>query len=180
MTTTERPVEDEVLSPAGNPVGFGRMLRKEDGRFLRGKGQYVDDLTLPRMLHGAILRSPFAHARIVSIDTAAAEAYPGVKAVITGKILETLNLAWMPTLSGDVTAVLATDKVRFQGQEVAFVIAENEYLARDALELIDVQYDPLPAVIDAKRALDPDAPVIRDDLGGRTDNHIYDWEAGDA
>jgi aerobic carbon-monoxide dehydrogenase large subunit len=175
MTATEAP-----RTPAGNPLGFGRMLRKEDARFLRGKGNYVDDVNLPGMLHGAVLRSPYAHARILSIDTSAAEAHPRVKAVITGQVLETLNLAWMPTLSGDVQSVLCTDKVRFQGQEVAFVVAEDRYSARDALELIDVEYEPLEAVIDARRALDPDAPVIRDDLEGRTDNHIYDWEAGDA
>ena len=85
----------------------------------------------------------YAHARIVSIDTSAAEAHPKVKAVITGAMLETLGLAWMPTLSHDVQAVLATDKVRFQGQEVAFVVAEDRYAARDALELIDVDYEPL-------------------------------------
>ncbi|MHB1535382.1 MAG: aerobic carbon-monoxide dehydrogenase large subunit [Acidimicrobiales bacterium] len=175
MTTTEAPI-----SAAGNPIGFGRMLRKEDARFLRGQGNYVDDVNLPGMLHGAVLRSPYAHARIVSIDTSAAEAHPKVKAVITGKILETLKLAWMPTLSGDVQSVLCTDKVRFQGQEVAFVVAEDRYSARDALELIDVDYEPLPAVVDARKALDDGAPVIRDDLEGRTDNHIYDWEAGDA
>ena len=86
----------------------------------------------------------------------------------------------MPTLSGDRQAVLATDKVRFQGQEVAFVVAEDRYSARDALELIDVEYEPLPAVIDARHALDPGAPLIRDDLPGRTNNHIFDWESGDA
>jgi carbon-monoxide dehydrogenase large subunit len=79
-----------------NPVGFGRMLRKEDARFVRGQGHYVDDLQLPGMLHGAVLRSPLAHARIVSIDTSAAEAHPKVKAVITGKTLESLKLAWIP------------------------------------------------------------------------------------
>jgi carbon-monoxide dehydrogenase large subunit len=167
------------ISAAGNPIGFGRMLRKEDVRFVRGHGNYVDDIALPGMLHAAILRSPFAHAKIVSIDTSAAEAHPKVKAVITGKLLETLKLAWMPTLSMDVQAVLATDKVRFHGQEVAFVVAEDKYSARDALELIDVEYEPLPAVVDAKKALDPGAPVIRDDIEGKTDNHIFDWEAGD-
>src|SRR4029453_9539078 len=161
------------------PVGFGRMHRKEDARFIRGHGNYVDDVNLPGMLHGAVLRSPHAHARIVSIDTSAAEAHPKVKAVITGETLKGLNLAWMPTLSYDGQAVLATDKVRYQGQEVAFVIAEDHYSARDAVELIDVEYDPLPAVVDARRALDPDAPVIRDDQDGRTDNHIFDWESGD-
>jgi aerobic carbon-monoxide dehydrogenase large subunit len=180
MTTTDLPASERALSPGGNPMGFGRMLRKEDARFLRGQGNYVDDVNLPGMLHGAVLRSPHAHARIVSIDTTAAEAHPKVKAVITGAILETLNLAWMPTLSGDVQSVLCTDKVRFQGQEVAFVVAEDHYSARDALELIDVTYEPLPAVVDARKALDADAPLIRDDLEGRTDNKIYDWEAGDA
>src|SRR6185312_13583301 len=122
------------------------------------------------MLHSAILRSPYAHARIVSIDTSAAEAHPKVKAVITGETLAGLGLAWMPTLSHDVQAVLATDKVRFQGQEVAFVVAEDRYAARDALELIDVVYEPLPAVVDVRAALDAAAPLIRDDLDGKTDN----------
>ncbi|NUK33761.1 carbon-monoxide dehydrogenase large subunit [Streptomyces lunaelactis] len=168
MTTTEE-----------RPVGFGRMTRKEDARFVRGHGTYVDDVRLPGMLHGAVLRSPLAHARIVSVDTSAAEAHPKVKAVITGETLAGLGLAWMPTLSHDTQAVLATDKVRFQGQEVAFVVAEDHYAARDALELIDVEYEPLPPVADARRALDPDAPVIRDDKEQQTDNHIFDWSAGD-
>ncbi len=161
------------------PMGFGRMARKEDVRFTRGHGTYVDDVQLTGMLHGAILRSPFAHAKIVSIDTKAAEAHPKVKAVITGAVLETLGLAWMPTLSYDTQAVLATDKVRFQGQEVAFVIAEDRYSARDALELIDVEYEELPVVFDARKAMDADAPVIRDDKEGKTDNLIFDWESGD-
>jgi carbon-monoxide dehydrogenase large subunit len=162
------------------PIGFGRMRRKEDARFIRGQGHYVDDVRLPGMLHGAILRSPVAHARIVSIDTSAALQHPKVHAVITGKDLEAQNLAWMPTLSYDTQAVLATDKVRFQGQEVAFVIADDRYSARDALELIDVEYDTLPAVVNARRALDPDAPVIRDDKENQSNNHIFDWESGDG
>ncbi len=89
------------------------------------------------------------------------------------------GLAWMPTLADDVQAVLATDKVRFQGQEVAFVVAEDRYAARDALELIDVEYEPLRPVVDVRTALDPDAPVIRDDLPGKSDNHCFDWETGD-
>jgi carbon-monoxide dehydrogenase large subunit len=159
-------------------IGYGRMRRKEDPRFVRGQGRYIDDLKLPGMLHGAVLRSPLAHARIVSIDVSAAQAHPKVKAVVTGKDLEGLGLAWMPTMSQDTQAVLATDKVRFQGQEVAFVVAEDRYSARDALELIDVEYEELPPVVDARRALDPDAPVIRDDKEGKADNHIFDWEAG--
>ncbi len=172
MTTTHS-------AAATTPMGYGSMRRKEDARFVRGRGRYLDDIALPGMLHGAVLRSPYAHARILSVDTSAAEAHPKVKAVITGELLAGLGLSWMPTLSHDVQAVLATDKVRFQGQEVAFVIATDRYAARDALDLIEVDYEPLPPVVDAKRALDPDAPVIRDDLEGRTDNHIFDWEAGD-
>ncbi len=162
------------------PIGFGRLKRKEDPRFIRGQGNFVDDLVLPGMLHGAVLRSPLAHARIVSIDTSAALAHPKVHAVITGTDLEEQGLAWMPTLSNDTQAVLATDKVRFQGQEVAFVIADDRYAARDALELVDVEYDPLPVIVDPRKALEPDAEVIRDDQEGRTDNHIFDWEAGDS
>jgi carbon-monoxide dehydrogenase large subunit len=161
------------------PIGFGRLARKEDERFIRGQGQYLDDIQLPAMLHGAMLRSPVAHARIVSIDPSAALAHPKVHAVITGKNLEERGLAWMPTLSDDVQAVLATDKVRFHGQEVAFVIADDHYSAHDALELIDVEYEPLPVVVDPRRALDPDAPVIRDDKPAQRDNHVFDWESGD-
>ena len=162
-----------------SPMGFGRMRRKEDARFIRGRGTYVDDVRLPGMLHAAVLRSPLAHARILSIDTVAAQAHPKVTAVLTGALLEEMKLAWMPTLSHDIQAVLATDKVRFQGQEVAFVIAEDRYAARDALALIDVEYEPLPPVVDARTALAADAPLIRDDKPGQTDNHIFDWSAGD-
>ncbi len=185
MTVTDDTVDtNAVPTPDNNlndhkPVGFGRMLRKEDPRFVRGMGQYCDDVQLPGMLHLAILRSPLAHARIVSIDKSAAEAHPKVVAVITGADLAEKNLAWMPTLSNDVQAVLATDKVRFQHQEVAFVVAEDRYSARDALELIDVEYDDLDAVIDVRKALEPDAPIIRDDLAGKTNNHCFDWETGD-
>jgi len=158
---------------------YGPVPRKEDARFIRGKGRFVDDIQLPGMLYGAVLRSPLAHARVVSVDVANALAHPKVEAVITGETLTERNLAWMPTLSRDVQAVLATDKVRYQGQEVAFVVAQDRYSARDALELISVEYEPLPPVVDAKRALDPGVPVVRDDLPGKADNHIFDWEAGD-
>ena len=186
MTVTENPAESNtnaVPTPDNNlndhkPNGFGRMLRKEDPRLVRGRGQFCDDVTLPGMLHLAILRAPMAHARIVSIDKSAAEAHPKVKAVVTGEDLAAHKLAWMPTLSNDVQAVLATDKVRFQHQEVAFVVAEDRYSARDALELIDVEYDWLDPVIDVRQALAPDAPIIRDDLEGKENNHCFDWEAG--
>ena len=161
--------------------GVGHSVpRAEDARFIRGKGNYVDDLQLPGMLYQALLRSPFAHARINSIDASAANDLPGVVAVVTGEALAAHNLAWMPTLSGDTQAVLATDKVRFQGQEVAAVIAEDPYIAEDALELIEVDYELLDAVVDPAAALEEGAPLIRDDKEGQTDNRCYEWEAGDG
>jgi len=175
-------VEDRPAGFVNNdekPIGYGRMLRKEDPRFIRGMGHYVDDIQLPGMLHLAILRAPAAHARLVSIDTTAAAAHPKVKAVVTGAMLAEKGLAWMPTLSNDVQAVLVTDKARFQGQEVAFVVAEDRYSARDALELIEVEWDILTPVMDARQALAPDAPLIRDDLEGKKDNHCFDWQTGD-
>jgi carbon-monoxide dehydrogenase large subunit len=177
-----REAEGGVMAATERPnrwLGVS-VKRKEDERFVRGRGNYVDDVVLPNMLHMAILRSPFAHAKINSIDTSKASELPGVVVVVTGEILAQHNLAWMPTLSGDTQAVLATDKVRMQGQEVACVIAEDPYVAHDALELIEVDYDPLPVVITPQQALEPGAPVIRDDKEGQTDNRIYHWEAGDA
>ena len=160
--------------------GLGHSVRrKEDDRFIRGKGTYIDDVKLPGMLHMAILRSPFAHAEIKGMDTSRAAALPGVVAVVTGELMAQHNLAWMPTMSYDTQAVLATDKVRFQGQEVAAVIAEDPYVAKDALELIHVDYEPLEAIVTPQRALEPDAPVIRTDKEDQKDNHIFHWETGD-
>src|SRR3978361_14821 len=118
------------------PIGHGNMKRKEDARFIRGLGDYTDDVRLPGMLHSAILRSPYAHARINSIDTSAALAHPKVAAVVIAKDLETLGLAWMPTISYDTQAVLAGDKGRFHLQEGAFVVALEAYAAHDGLQLI--------------------------------------------
>jgi len=160
--------------------GIGHSVRrKEDDRLIRGKGNFIEDVKLPGMLHMAILRSPFAHATIKGIDTSRAGALPGVVAVVTGELMAQHNLAWMPTLSYDTQAVLVTDKVRFQGQEVAAVIAEDPYVARDALELIDVDYEPIEPLVTPQRALEADAPVIRTDKEDQKDNHIYHWENGD-
>jgi carbon-monoxide dehydrogenase large subunit len=167
-----------VETPLKGNIGDS-IKRKEDDRFIQGRGNYLDDIVLPGMLHMAIHRSPFAHARIKSINTDAAQKVPGVVAVVTGALLEQHKLAWMPTLSGDTQAVLATDKVRFQGQEVACVIANDPYVARDAAALIEVDYDVLPAVVTPQKALQPNAPLIRDEKEGQTSNHIYHWEAGD-
>src|SRR5436190_5021017 len=155
------------------------IKRKEDGRFLRGKGNYLDDIELPGMLHMAILRSPHAHARIKSVDTAAASGMPGVIAVVTGELMAQHKLAWMPTLSYDTQAVLAMDKVRFQGQEVAAVVADDPYIAKDACEAIEVVYEALPAIVNPMQARAADAPLIRDDKDGQTDNVCYTWEVGD-
>jgi carbon-monoxide dehydrogenase large subunit len=160
--------------------GIGESIkRKEDARFLRGQGHFLDDFVLPRMSHMAILRSPHAHARIKSIDTAAASAKPGVIAVVTGELMAQHKLAWMPTLSGDTQAVLATDKVRFQGQEVAAVIAETKYQAEDARDLIEVDYEILQAITSPDQAKESGSALIRDDKEGQKDNHIYHWESGD-
>ena len=161
--------------------GLGASRKRvEDNRFIRGKGNYTDDITLPGMLHMEILRSPLAHARIKSIDASRAWEIPGVRLVLTGEMMATRNLAWMPTLSYDTQAVLATDKVRFQGQEVACVIADDPYIAKDACEAIDVEYEPLPAIVNPMQAVAEGAPVIRDDKQGQDGNVIYDWEVGDA
>ncbi len=160
--------------------GMGaRQKRVEDNRFIRGKGNYVDDIVLPGMLHMEILRSPLAHARIRSIDVSKAWDIPGVRLVLTGETLAARNLAWMPTLSYDTQAVLATDKVRFQGQEVAAVVADDPYIAKDAVEAIIVDYEPLPAIVNPDQAMAPDAPLIRDDKANQPDNKIFDWEVGD-
>ena len=160
--------------------GLGASRKRvEDNRFIRGKGNYVDDVVLPGMLYMEILRSPLAHAKINSIDTSAAYAIPGVRMVMTGEMMAARNLAWMPTLSYDTQAVLATDKVRFQGQEVACVIADDPYIARDGVEAIVVDYEPLPPIVNPVQAKAPDAPVIRNDKVGQNDNVIFDWEVGD-
>ena len=163
------------------PRGIGHSVKRlEDDRLIRGQGNYVDDISLPGMLHMALLRTPVAHARITSIDSSAATELEGVVAVVTGKDLEAHELAWMPTLSGDTQAVLATDKVRFQGQEVAAVIAVDAAIAEDALELIEVDYEQLPVLVDPREALAEGAELIRDEKEDQTDNRCYSWETGDA
>lgn len=159
--------------------GMGhRMKRKEDPRFIRGKGNYVDDVKLPGMLHMDIVRSPHAHAKILRIDASEALAMPGVIAVITGEDLKKAgNLHWMPTLMSDTQMVLPIDKVVYQAQEVCAVIATDRYIAADAVEKVMVDYEPLPVVVDPFEAL-KDAVIVRDDKALKT-NHIWHWEAGD-
>lgn len=160
--------------------GMGASRRRvEDNRFIRGKGNYVDDIVLPDMLHMEILRSPVAHARIKSIDVSKAWDTPGVRLVLTGEMMAARNLAWMPTLSYDTQAVLATDKVRFQGQEVCAVIADDPYIAKDACAKIVVEYEILPAIVNPLQAADPASVLIRDDKENQPGNKVFDWEIGD-
>src|SRR6516164_7426745 len=160
--------------------GMGHSIkRKEDPRFLRGQGHYVDDIQLPGMLHMDIVRSPYAHAKIVKIDSSAALKVPGVLAVITGETLAQFKLHWMPTLMSDTQMVLPTEKVMYQAQEVAAVIATDRYAAADGAAAVEVEYDPLPVVVDPFKALEKGAPVLRTDKPNKKDNHIFHWEVGD-
>ncbi|MDP3773574.1 MAG: aerobic carbon-monoxide dehydrogenase large subunit, partial [Gemmatimonadales bacterium] len=160
--------------------GMGHSIkRKEDPRFIRGKGNYVDDITLPGMLYLDIVRSPFAHAKLKSLNTEKALKVPGVLAVITGETLKGYNLHWMPTLSSDTQMVLPVEKVMYQSQEVAGVIATSRYAAADGVEAVEVDYEPLPVIVDPFKSLAPGAQVLRTDKEGKKDNLAFHWEAGD-
>src|SRR6056300_1715733 len=184
MNESTPPKEERMAALSG--LGTSRK-RVEDARFTQGKGNYVDDLKMPGMLFGDFVRSPYAHARIKSINTEAALALPGVHAVLTAADLEPLGLHWMPTLAGDKQMVLADGKVLFQGQEVAYVVAKDRYIAADAVELVEVEYEALPVIVDPFEALESDV-VLREDLEPKADgahgprkhhNHIFTWEAGE-
>ena len=177
----------EARMSALNGLGTSRK-RVEDARFTQGKGNYVDDIKLEGMLFGDFVRSPYAHARVKSIKTEAALAIPGVHAVITAADLEPLKLHWMPTLAGDVQMVLADGKVLFQGQEVAFVVADNRYAADDGIKAVEVEYEELPVIVDPFKAELEGAPVLREDIADKKEgahgprrhpNHIFTWESGD-
>lgn len=186
-------VADKVDPVANKVQGVGcARRRKEDPKFVQGKGQYVDDIKLPGMLFVDMVRSPYAHAKIISINKEKALALPGVHAVLTADDLKPLSLHWMPTLAGDQQAVLADEKVHFQYQEVAAVVADDRYIAADALELVEVEYEILPPMVDPYKAMDADAPIVRPDLvsgdGASADsiegqsphpNKIFQWEVGD-
>nr|MBX2854690.1 molybdopterin-dependent oxidoreductase [Paracoccaceae bacterium] len=187
MSEQEKPESVEARAAKVQGIGCARK-RVEDARFTQGKGRYVDDIKLPGMLFGDFVRSPYGHARIKSIDPSKALAHPGVKAVLTAKDLEPLSLHWMPTLAGDKQMVLADGKVLFQNQEVAFVIAEDRYIAADATELVEVVYEELPVIVDPFEAEKEGAPVLREDIADNLDgahgkrrhpNHIFTWTEGD-
>src|SRR5512144_2824832 len=157
-------VSTETQSPSSKVHGLGHSRKRvEDARFLRGQGNYIDDFKLPGMLHLDIVRSPYAHAKIKSIDTKKALATPGVLAVIDGKTLQQYNVHNMPTLMSDTQMVLPIDTVKYQYQEVAAVLATDRYTAADGVAAVEVDYEPLPVVVDPFKALEPNAPKVRDD-----------------
>src|SRR5262249_27098594 len=159
--------------------GMGhRMKRKEDPRFIQGKGRYIDDVKLPNMVYMDIVRSPYAQAKILKIDASEALATPGVLAVITGEDLKKAgNLHWMPTLMSDTQMVLPIEKVVYYAQEVCVVIATDRYIAADAIEKVQVDYEPLDPVVDPFEALN-DKIIVRDDKDKKT-NPIWHWEPAD-
>jgi aerobic carbon-monoxide dehydrogenase large subunit len=160
--------------------GMGHsMKRKEDARFIRGKGNYVDDIQLPGMLYMDIVRSPYAHAKIKNIDTSKALKIPGVLAVIDGPTLEKYKLHWMPTISADTQMVLPIDEVMYQAQEVCAVIATERYIAADGADAVEVDYEALPVMVDPMKSIAPGAPVLRKDKKDKKDNLAFHWEAGD-
>ena len=163
----------------------GQPLRRfEDFRLITGKGRYTDDIALPGMVHAYVLRSPAAHARIARIDTTPARGMPGVLLVLTGDDVNAEGLGDVPCVAPltnrDGTPrhdtprpVLAVDKVRHAGQPVALVVAEKLHQARDAAEAIAVEYETLPAVVDARAAIEPGAPQLFDHIPG---NVVFDWD----
>jgi carbon-monoxide dehydrogenase large subunit len=175
MTTETQPRTSPEIGGMGHSV-----KRKEDPRFIRGAGEYIEDVVLPGMLWMDIVRSPYAHATIKSIDASEALKIPGVLAVITGADLEKAGLHWMPTLAGDKQMVLPTTTVMYQAQEVAAVVATDRYAAADGIAAVYVDYEPLPVIVDPFKALEPDAFVLRPDRGpDKANNHIWHWESGD-
>ena len=165
----------------GKPV-----KRVEDKRFTTGKGKYTDDIVLPQMTYAYILRSPYAHAKIESIDTSAAEALDGVVTIYTGKDVTAdggfgVPCGWQvdfkngDTMKEPPHPLLVADKVRHVGDGVAMIIAESREIARDAADLIEVEYDELPAVTHAAAAVEEGAPLVHDDV---PNNKCFDWELG--
>jgi carbon-monoxide dehydrogenase large subunit len=163
-----------VLTPLDRPNSYiGRSVPRPNAkRLLAGRGRYVTDIVLPRMLHAAFVRSPYAHARIVSIDAQAAREMPGVRLVATGQDLARLCTPWVGTMDhfkgmkSPPQLPLPVDKVVWAGQAVVAVVADSRALAEDAVEAILVEFEELPAIVDIDTALEPDSPVISPELGG--------------
>ena len=172
-------VLDAPTSPLGKPI-----KRTEDPRFITGEGRYVDDIKLQSTAHMAILRSPYAHANIRSIDTSAAKAMPGVLAVFVGADIpyNPMPMAWPAGGSAGIQnnvstpRTLATDSVKWTGEGVAAVVAETEAQAFDALDAIAVDWEPLPAVVDAEKAIADGAPQLHENA---PNNVVFEWNVGD-
>jgi CO/xanthine dehydrogenase Mo-binding subunit len=175
-TTVERVQPSERLGKwSGQSVP-----RKEDRRLLQGQGQFADDASQSRMGYAHFVRSPVGHAKIVSVDTSKAEALDGVYATLTGEEVRELTEPFFqiaPEPGGNIQEYcLAVDKVRYQGDAVALVLAESRDVARDAAELVEVEYEPLPAVVDTVAAAEPDAPVLHEEIGTNVAWHgVYDY-----
>ena len=164
------------------------LRRKEDKRFLTGRGRYLDDIRLPGMLHGVVLRSPHAHAEIAAVETARAAALPGVRLILTGADIAAAGVGGLPCgwmvysrdgaqMAQPPHAVLCRERVRHVGDPVAFVVAESRAQAQDAAEAIEVDYRPLDSVTELARSLEPAAPQVWAEAPG---NLCFDWEKGDA
>ena len=173
--------------------GIGQPVpRLEDPRFITGRGRYVDDIDLPRQCHGVVVMSPHAHARIKRIDAAKAKAAPGVLAVLTGADVEADKLgSLVPVMPEDMGGpkgfrtlrpILSSGRVRAVGDRVAFVVAETQAQARDAAELVEVEYQPLPAVVNVEDAVKPGAPAVWDEAPGNVSVALMmgDKDATDA
>ena len=183
---TRRPARTpDRRHPMTTDVLGAPIKRVEDPRFITGKGRYLDDIKLPGMTYMAILRSPYAHANIRSIDTSAAKAMPGVVAVLTGADVpyNPLPMAWpaggvrrASRTTSTRPRALATDSVKWTGEGVAAVIAETPEQAADAVEAIHVEWEPLPAVVDAEKATQPGAPQLHENA---PNNVVFEWTVGD-
>jgi carbon-monoxide dehydrogenase large subunit len=159
-----------------------RIKRREDPRLIMGRATYVDDIQIPRMTYAAILRSPYAHARILSTNVDKAKALPGVVTVLTGADLQGKNVpcGWtLPDMKVAPHPALAVGKVRYTGDAVAVVVAEERDIARDALDLIEVDYEPLPVVVDAEKAIQPGAPQLHEEVPRNT-TFVWKVAGGDA
>ena len=163
------------------------VKRVEDKRFITGKGRYTDDIVLPGMLHAQIIRSHYAHAKILNIDTSEAEVMEGVIAIFTGKDIAEAGINGVPcgwqvdfkngdTMKEPPHPLLVADKTRYMGDSVAVVIAQSKALAKDAAEMVKIDYEPLEAVVHAEEAVEEGAPLVHEDV---PNNISFDWELGD-
>ncbi len=171
------------MTVAAAPYIGQRVQRKEDPKLIRGAGTYTDDLAPAGTLHAALVRSPHAHARIVRIDPARAKSAPGVVTVLTGAETKGTGalpcFITLPDLKSSTHYPLATDKVRYAGDAVAVVVADSRKAAKAAAELVDVEYEPLPVVVDAEQAAKPGAPIVHEELGTNV-AYVYPVKGGDV